>query len=117
MLVKSTLHSLTQLRDHLTVRLSGMRIADKRPGSLDPADARDPADKAPRFVRNPANRTRWGVISEASEFGEMVIKLETDPPPPLVKKSAVHEDGNFSAPYKQVICLDDLDCLDYLAQG
>ena len=40
MLVKSSLHSLLQLRDHLTSQLSGLKVADK------PANASgDPADE------------------------------------------------------------------------
>ena len=41
MLVKSSLHSLLQLRDHLTSQLSGLKVADK------PANASgDPAVRA-----------------------------------------------------------------------
>jgi hypothetical protein len=94
MLVKSSLHSLLQLRDHLTSQLSGLKVADKPANaSGDPADERGAQQH--RFVRNPTNRTRWGIVSEGADFGEMVVRVEVNPPPPLAKATPIHPEPTW----------------------
>ena len=52
-------------------------------------------DCIPHQVRNPTNRTRWGIVSEGADFGEMVVRVEANPPPPLAKATPIHPEPTW----------------------
>ena len=90
-LVKSTLHSLGQLRDHLTVSLSGLKTANQRTqgGDERPSNEEDLVSRL-QFRRS-RSTGRWGVVSETGDLNTMVVKLEATQPSPLAAPVTLHD--------------------------